>query len=371
MSNKIQVLQVFGCLDRGGAENMIMSVYRNIDREKFQFDFVVHLNREGDFDKEVKALGGKIYHAPKYNGKNHFEYKKWWKVFLKNHPEYKILHSHVRSTAAIYTKIAKQCGLKTIVHSHNTLSGKGISAKVKDLLQKNITKNADLCLACSDLAGEWLFKNHKYELYANTIDAKKFLFNPEVRSRCRQWLGVDEGTMVVGHVGRYHVQKNHKFLIDIYAKILEKNKNSALVMVGEKIGSEGIERSELSSYAKEKGVFNNCIFAGNVSNVNECLQAFDVFVFPSLHEGLPVTLIEAQAAGLPCVISNRVSNEAAITNLVEFLPLENEAELWASAAIKKSESKRKNMYEEIYNAGYDILAGVDKLARLYLNLLNS
>lgn len=369
MSEPVRILQVFGCLDRGGAENMIMSVYRNIDRSKMQFDFVVHLDREGDFDSEVISMGGKIFHAPKYNGANHFEYKKWWDSFFKSHPEYKILHSHVRSTASIYTKIAKKYGIKTIVHSHNAQSGKGLSARAKDFFQKNITDYADVCLACSDLAGKWLFKGHEYKLLPNTIDVKKFSYNNQKRDELRKSLGC-ENSFLVGHVGRFHAQKNHKFLMDIFSEVLKLNPDSRLVMVGDNIGSNGIPKEELESYAKEKGIYDYCIFAGNVSNVSDYLSAFDVFAFPSIHEGLPVTLIEAQAACLPCIVSSNVSKECAVTDLVEFESLDKPAEMWAQEIIGKDGFQRHDMSRQMYDAGYDVKAGAKMLTDIYYGLLN-
>lgn len=370
MSEPVRILQVFGCLDRGGAENMIMSVYRNIDRSEMQFDFVVHLDREGDFDSEVKAMGGRIFCAPKYSGLNHFEYKKWWDSFFKNHPEYKILHSHVRSTASIYTKLAKKYGIKTIVHSHNAQSGKGLSAKAKDFLQNNITDYADVCLACSALAGDWLFKGHEYTLMPNTIDVKKFSYNTQKREELRKSLGC-ENSFLIGHVGRFHAQKNHRFLMDIFSEVLKIKPDAKLLMVGDNIGSSGIPKSELEAYAKEKGIYDSCIFAGNVSNVSDYLSAFDVFVFPSIHEGLPVTLIEAQAACLPCIVSSNVSKECAVTDLVEFESIDKPASVWAQEIIKKDGFRRYDMSRQMYDAGYDVKAGAKMLTDIYSDLLNS
>ncbi len=365
----IRVLQVLGCLDRGGAENMIMSVYRNIDREKIQFDFILHLNRKSDFDDEAKSLGAQIFYAPQYNGKNHFEYKKWWNDFFKAHPEYKLLHSHIRSTASIYTEIAHKYGVKTIVHSHSTMTaGSGLGAMVKNLMQRNITKHADKCLACSDVAGKWLFKDHEYTLYPNSIDAKKFEFSEANRLKIREKHNLGE-SFVIGHVGRYHKIKNQTFLMDIFAQILKKRPDSYLVLVGEKIGSEGMEKSELVDYAKSKGVFDRCVFAGNVPNVNEYMSAFDVFVFPSLYEGLPVTLIEAQASGIHCFVSDTVSPESKITDNLEFVSLEKTDAEWAEKIMSFDYSQRTSSYEDIYNAGYDIEAGVSNLMGIYMSLL--
>lgn len=367
----IRVLQVLGCLDRGGAENMIMSVYRNIDRGKIQFDFILHLNRKSDFDDEAKSLGAKIFYAPQYNGKNHFEYKKWWNDFFKAHPEYKLLHSHIRSTASIYTAIAHKYGVKTIVHSHSTMTaGNGISAMVKNLMQANITKNADECLACSKLAGDWLFKNHKYKLYPNSIDAKKFVYDKEKNEKIRKQYNIGN-SFVIGHVGRYHKIKNQTFLMEIFAEILKEKPDSYLIFVGEKIGSEGMGKSELVDYAKNLGIFDRCIFAGNVPNVDEYLSAFDVFVFPSLYEGLPVTLIEAQASGVHCFVSDTVSHESKITDNITFVSLEKGASQWAKEILSFDYSNRKNCYKDIYDAGYDIEAGVKNITEIYMSLLNN
>lgn len=365
----VRVLQVLGCLDRGGAENMIMSIYRNIDREKIQFDFILHLSRPGDFDEEAKSLGAQIFYAPQYNGKNHFEYKKWWNDFFKAHPEYKLLHSHIRSTASICTEIAHKYGVKTIVHSHNTMnSGSGIGSFVKNLLQSNITRYADECLACSDAAGKWLFKDHSYTLIHNSIDARKFTFNEEYRRKIREKHNLGD-SFVIGHVGRFHKQKNQPFLMEIFAEILKIRSDSRLVLAGGKIGSEGIEKQELIDYAEKLNIADKVIFAGNVPNINEYLSAFDVLVFPSIHEGLPVTLIEAQAAGLYCFVSDAVSKESKITENMEFVSLEKTASQWAEKVLAVDYKQRKDCYEDVYNAGYDIEAGVEKFEEVYYSLL--
>lgn len=365
----IRVLQVLGCLDRGGAENMIMSVYRNIDRDKIQFDFILHLNRKSDFDDEVKSLGAQIFYAPQYNGKNHFEYKKWWNEFFRTHPEYKLLHSHIRSTASIYTEIAHKYGVKTIVHSHSTMTaGSGLGAMVKNIMQKNITKHADKCLACSKDAGDWLFKNHEYTVYPNSIDAKKFVYDEKKRSRIRDEYNLGD-SFVIGHVGRYHKIKNQTFLMDIFAEILKEKPDSYLVFAGEKIGSEGMEKSELVAYAESRGVADRVIFAGNVPNVDEFMSAFDVFVFPSLYEGLGIVLIEAQAAGLHCFASDTVSPESRISDNVEFISLQKSDSEWARKILGCDFKNRINGYQNVYDAGYDIEAGVNNLTEIYLSLL--
>jgi len=180
MSQPIRVLQVFAQMNRHGSESMIMSMYRNIDRSKVQFDFIVHTTDKCDYDEEIESLGGRIYSIPRYTGTNHFLYKKAWHNFLKQHSDYKIIHGHIRSTASIYLKIAKKYGLITIAHSHNTSSGAGFSAIVKNIYQYPIRYIVDYLFACSKSAGTWLFgeracRKDNFFILNNAIDTKKFI----------------------------------------------------------------------------------------------------------------------------------------------------------------------------------------------------
>lgn len=350
----IRILHVLGGMGRAGAETMVMNLYRVIDRTEVQFDFMVHTEKECSYDNEIMSLGGRIYRVPSYNGKNHFQYKKEWNNFFLKHPEYKVIHGHVRSTASIYLKIAKKHGLVTISHSHNTSSGKGLSAIVKNVLQYPIRYTADYLFACSKTAGIWLFgekacKKENFFILNNGIDTDKFVFNEDVRLRKRRELNIED-KFVIGHVGRFHPQKNHTFLIEIFNEIHKRNNNAVLLLVGE---------GDLINYIKNKvdniGLRNSVIFAGNRSDVSELLQAMDIFVFPSLHEGLPVTMIEAQASGLPCVISDKITREVKITDLVKYLSINFEPTNWAEEILNFSNNYiRKNMSRDIKENSYDI-----------------
>ena len=186
MKKPERILHVLGSLNMGGAETLVMNIYRNIDRNKFQFDFVVHGNTIGKYEKEILALGGKIYHIDEYRVYNHLKYKKIWSVFFKEHPEYKIIHGHMRSTASIYLKIAKKYGLKTISHSHSISNGKGVKSIVKRILQHNIPKYADYMLGCSQKANIWLYgkKNSLKDnclILPNGIDNQRFVFDAKER----------------------------------------------------------------------------------------------------------------------------------------------------------------------------------------------
>lgn len=327
--NCIRVLQVLGGLNRGGAETMVMNLYRNIDRNKIQFDFIKHTESKCAYDDEIKELGGRIYSIPKYKVYNHFQYKKAWNNFFKKHPEYKIIHGHVRSTATIYLKIAKKYGLYAIAHSHSTSSGKGIKAIIKNMLQFRIRYITDYFMGCSKEANEWLYgkkiaNSEKCIILHNAIDVEKYTYNEDIRNKLRKELNIKEDEMVVGNIGRFSYMKNHKFLIDIFEKLC-KTENCKLLLVG-----DGELKNDIQNIVKNKHLESKVIFTGVRSDVNEILQAMDIFVMPSIFEGLPVTLIEAQASGVPSLITNIITKEVDITPLIYRENLKNEPLIWAN-----------------------------------------
>ncbi|MBT2216481.1 glycosyltransferase family 1 protein [Virgibacillus dakarensis] len=350
----IRILHVLGKLNRGGAETMVMNLYRKIDRSRLQFDFIIHTEEECDYTREILSLGGRIYSVPRYTGKNHFKYVKVWKEFLKKHPDYKVIHGHVRSTASIYLGLAKRFGLITIAHSHNTSSGTGFSSMVKNILQYPIRHIADYLFACSKSAGNWLFgkkacKKGNFFVINNAIEAKKFIFNNELRQKKRSELRIDD-KFVIGHVGRFHTQKNHEFLIDIFKEVHLQNEKSVLLLVG-----EGAQKQNIEHKVKELGLINNVIFTGVRPDIPDLLQSMDIFLFPSLFEGLPVTLVEAQASGIPCVVSKNITDEIGVTSLLESIALSKGAEYWAKVVLKYERFyERKNTYNDIVNSHYDI-----------------
>lgn len=367
MKYPIRVLHVLGGLNRGGAETMVMNLYRNIDRSKVQFDFIVHTKNKCDYDEEIKALGGRIYSIPKYNGKNHLHYKKEWYKFLKEHTEYRIIHGHVRSTASIYLKIAKKLGRKTIAHSHNTSSGHGISAIVKNILQYRIRYIADYLFACSLISGEWLFgkeacKQNNFYLIKNAIDTDQYIFNNQIRDKIRKKIKVED-KFVIGHIGRFHLQKNHNYLIEIFKEIYDINKNSILMLIG-----DGELRSSIEKKINDLGLSDNVILTGVIDNVSELLQAMDVFVFPSLYEGLPVTLVEAQATGLQCFISDTITSEINISPYINSLSLSSTAKEWANNIINYEKVSREDTKYYMKSSGYDIDDTVNNIFKFYTKL---
>ncbi|WP_205617876.1 glycosyltransferase family 1 protein [Atopococcus tabaci] len=369
MENKpIRILHVLGYFNYGGAEALVMNLFRHIDRSEIMFDFVVHSEEKGAFEKEAESMGARIFRVPQYTGKNHFKYRDAWKTLFKEHPEYAIIHGHVRSTASIYLKIAKEYGLRTISHSHSISSGSGLSAAVKNLMQKRIRHTADYFLACSHTAGEWLFGDQvvtqpNFHIMNNAIDAKQFIFDPEKREHVRQSLNLTD-EFVVGHVGRLHESKNHFRLLDIFNQLQREHPDSRLVLVGDGELEESIEQR-----VAELGLTNKVIMLGARSDTYDLLQAMDVFLFPSLYEGLGISVVEAQASGLPCVVSTTVPDEAVITDLVTSVSLNEENAVWVEAIRTTSRDNRQETVslKDIEDSGYDI----KKVSQWYAEFINS
>jgi len=347
LNSNIRVLCVFSTLDKGGAESMCMNIYRHIDRNKVQFDFVKHTSKKGAFEDEIISLGGKIYEAPRYYIYNHLPYTNWWKKFLKKHRELHVIHGHFFTISAVYFKVAQKSGLTTIGHSHCTHpKEKSIKNKFADILESRIEKYSDYCFACSQDAGKWIFKNKQFQVLNNAIDARKYRFSKSIREEVRKEFGfVDE--LVLGTVGRIMNQKNPLGMVEILKNVVDIEPNSKLLWVG-----DGNMRRDAESLVQKYGLTNNVIFTGVRNDADRLLQAMDVFVFPSFYEGLSVAAIEAQAAGLPCLCSDQVPFETAITNLCQFIPLANYKQ-WAEKILAVRDI-REDTYKQIVDAGYDI-----------------
>lgn len=366
----IRVLQVIGIMNRGGAETMIMNLYRNVDRNKVQFDFVEHSQEAAVFDDEILSLGGKTYRCPRYTGKNHIAYVKWWKSFFDKHAgEYRIVHGHIGSTASIYLSIAKHCGLFTIAHSHNTDGALSVYAVLYKLLSFRTRSIADYFFACSVQAGIDRFgariakQKDRCRVLNNAIDTTAFAFNDMIRNQVRNGLGLEKNDYVLGHVGRFMDQKNHVYLMDVFSEIARREPDAKLLLVG-----DGPLRKQIETKVAALGLSDRVIFTGVRSDVAELMQAMDILVFPSKKEGLPVTLVEAQAAGLPCVISNSIPRDAVITkNLVTTLSLQNSPKEWAEHVLSRKQEARSDHSEEVKAAGFDIHETAKLLEEFYLD----
>lgn len=368
MEKPYRILQVFGIMNRGGAETMIMNLYRNIDRNKIQFDFVVHHNEPGDYDDEIKKLGGRIFYVPRYSLFNHISYKMAWKTLIKEHEEWGIIHGHMYSTASIYLKVAKKLGRYTIAHSHSTSNGRGVLALLKNLMQIPLKNIADKLMACSDEAGKWLYgkdvlNSKKYILLPNAINVDKFIFNKETREKVRKNLKL-ENKIVIGHVGRFEYAKNFSFILDLINNIGNLNKNFVFIQIGNGKGNE-----QLEDMISKKNLGNNIKLMGIRNDVYDLIQAMDIFILPSIYEGLPVVVIEAQASGLPCLLSNSITKEVGLTNLVKYLPIDKGIDIWSKEILSLNiEDDRLNTGDIIKNAGYDVKTSAKWIEKFYISI---
>lgn len=360
----IRILQCVNDMHRAGLETMIMNYYRHIDRSKIQFDFLTHRPYRSDYDDEIEAMGGKIYYAPRLYPQNYPAYFRYMKKFFKEHPEYKVIHSHIDSMSYLPLLAAKKAGVPIrIAHSHNTSIDRDWKYLLKQYYRLRITSVANVYFACGREAGEFLFPGKKSVYIPNAIEVAKFLYNEEIREKKRNELGWG-GRFVVGHVGRLSYQKNHKFLINIFREIYAVDSTALLVLVG--IGEKELE---IKKQIVSLGLDNNVLFLGNRSDVNELYQGMDVFVMPSFFEGIPVVGIEAQFSGLPCIFSDKVPDQVKFSSKVNFLSLDTNPKEWAETVLKYKTVKRGLDSQIISNSEYNIDNAHSILVDKYTELL--
>lgn len=339
MTGPIRVLQYIGGLGTyGGSQAYIMEVYRKMDRSKVQFDFVTFPDIKGGYLDEARSLGAVLYECPRYNGKNHRSFCQWWESFLISHTEYRIIHAHIRSCAAVYLPICKRHGLVTLIHSHSTSNGTGIRSLAKRIMQFPLRFEADYLFACSEIAGRWLYgeramHSDKYRMIPNGIDIAKFQYDAKVRARVRAELGIGR-EFVVGHVGRFHEAKNHSYLLQIFSELCRITP-SKLLLVG-----DGELRSNIEEQAKQLGIYGDVLFVGNTNHVSMYYNAMDVFAFPSKWEGLPVSVVEAQANALPVLLADTVTRDVDLTSYIHWLSIKVSPTEWVKKICSLREGKR-------------------------------
>lgn len=365
MSAKIRILHMIGSLRIGGSQSFVMNIYRKIDRNRIQFDFIVDSSKNNYYLDEIKKMGGKVYYFPKFNGKNYFKIKKFWTFFLEKHKEYQVLHSHVRSYASIYIPIATSFGLFTIIHSHSNSNGKGIVALGKNILQFPLRFQADYYMACSKKAGEWLFgkkicHTEKFCVIKNAIDVDNFVFNERNRERTRFEFGLKD-EFVLGYLARVTVAKNPLFVIDVMYELIKMIPNAKLLFIG-----DGELLTTVMEKIEELGIQKNAIITGARTDVSHLLAAMDCYILPSFWEGLGISLIEAQAAGIHCICSEGIQDEAIVSDLVDRYPLSIGAKAWAEniASVQQIQT-RPNLADKIKMSGYDVCENANMLQEFY------
>lgn len=369
----IRVLHVIGAMDRGGAETMVMNLYRAVDKSRMQFDFLVHEERECDYDQEILDLGGRIYRVPRFTGANLIAYKKDCRRLFAEHPEHRIVHGHIGSSAAIYLKEAKRAGRVAIAHSHAQNYLPGVEGLVFDLIAHPTRNIADWFFACSkeagiDRFGEKVVEGDRFAILDNGIDVELYRCDEEGHRAAKERLGL-AGKPVFGHVGRLSLEKNHEFLFEVFSLLKERIPDAILLLIG-----RGPLEQELRERADAMGIGDSVKFLGVRDDVPALLKAMDVFVFPSVKEGLAMAAVEAQAAGLPCIVSTGVPEHAVVSDRVRHLPLEDGAASWAQNAweayVDAKVKPRADCVEQVRAGGFDIAATSLRLQSFYERLAN-
>ena len=368
----IHVLVLDTVMDRGGAEAMIMNYMRNINRDIIRFDFLTNREYRGAYEDEIERLGGKVWHmCPMYPGKFR-QYKREVRQFLKEHPEYRIIHSNLEERSYFALKEAKKLGVPVrISHSHNRPLGFDLKLLMRYYFRFMLKYYNTHMFSCGVEAGDWLYgkKNRdKVIIMNNAIDAKEYVYDREKSQAMKETLGVSE-KLVIGHVGRFFPQKNHRFLIEIFKEIHDRNADAVLLLVGGGELDDSL-KNEIKQKVEDLGLTDCVQFLGVREDVNELMQAFDLFLLPSLFEGLPVTMVEAQASGLPCVISDKVPIQCDITGHVQVVALEEQPKIWAEKILQFAEGfERKDTRERIEQAGFDIGQNAKWLETFYREAL--
>jgi len=365
----IRILHVVVSMNSGGIENMIMNLYRKIDRSKIQFDFLLHIPEESFFEKEIKELGGRIHRVKPLRLNNLIGYQKDLNKFF-NKNKYKVVHSHISIWSYFVLNIAKKHEIPIrIAHSHESHDSiwehRVHRIPLIYILKKFINKPLTHRFACGEDAGRWLFGDREFKVINNSIDVDKFKFNPELRNKLRNELDINPEIILFGHVGRFNIQKNHEFLISVFKELSNKNKNFKLILIG-----KGELKSKIENYVKEVDLEDTVIFLGLRSDVNELLQAIDYILMPSFFEGFPVSLIEAQACGLKIFASDKIDRKTDITGNIDFLTIENK-HIWIDHILKNMNYVRKDTSKKVINANYDVKTNAEKITSFYLNVFNS
>ena len=365
----LRVLHSVSNMARAGIETMLMNYYREIDRNQIQFDFLANKPVPGEYDGEIDAMGGRVFVSPGLNPLHFPQYRRVVGDLLRSNPEIRIVHAHNEAMGYYALKSAKDAGIRVrIAHAHNTRIIRDYKYPLKLVCKQLLPGAATDYWSCGRDAGIYYYGEKRWNasgfILHNAIDLSRFAFRQEVRERQRRLHGL-ENCFVIGHVGRFNVQKNHSRLLDIFAEIAKTVPEARLALIG---------TGELEQSVKEKarslGIQDKTLFLGQMADVSEWYFAMDCFVLPSLFEGLPVVGIEAQATGLPCIFSDRVTDEVLLSPGARRVSLEADDVKWAGEiiAVRQLKTERTQGMEIARQAGYDIHTEARKLQEIYLEM---
>lgn len=367
MSKPIRILEVVNIMDRAGLETMLMNHYRHMDRDLVQLDFLTHRPAAGAYDEEICGLGGRVFRAPRLYPQNCLAYRRYMRAFFAEH-EYPVVHSHIDAMSAFPLAMARSCGVTVrVAHSHSDSVDRDAKYPVKEIARKRLPSIATHYWACSEAAGAFLFgesNRQRIHVVKNAIDLSSFAFDSAARASARVELGVANGQTVIGHVGRFSAVKNQAFLVNVLAAAIAGGEDAVLAFVG-----DGELRDKVEQEAASAGLSTRIRFLGLRDDVARLMQGFDVLAFPSLHEGIPLTLVEAQASGLPVLVSDKVSAEALVLPNCSQMALSEPAAAWAAKACGMARMGRAaGCIEALSVAGYEINYSARALQETYRSL---
>lgn len=369
MTSQKRVLHISGTMTLGGAETMIMNIYRHIDRDELQFDFFLNDDKKYYFEDEIASKGGKIFKTPKRSSNFFKYYYNLFNVISKNN--YEVIQIHTSNTffTVIDLIIAKYAGArKKYVFSHNTVDWRNSILSFLSKITKPIQNSLmDRGFSCGEDAAVFLYgkagcNSNKVKVIGIPIESEKFKYSIKEYERLRHEWGI-KSEIVFLHVGRFTNVKNQLFVIEIFREYLKYNDNSKLFLVGE---------GDLLKVVKEKceayGILDKVKFWGNINDVHEKYIGCDCFILPSLYEGFPTVLLEAQASGLPCFISDTITEKIKITDLVEFVSLNDDPGVWSEKIISRSVNVScRQSYNESVKSKYDVKIITSKLLEEYMS----
>lgn len=364
----IRVLHITLVLQAAGIESFIMNMYRHIDRSKVQFDFLVMRDEKEFYDEEIRSLGGKKYTIPENMGNTLVKVAKdsrQIEAFLRQH-SYDVVHIHYTTPLrAPYVRAAKKAGAKVrIYHSHSAeVSGKSsLKRIIYQRMRHGLNRWTTDFFACSKAAADWMFTPEtaaRAKVIYNGIDIERFRFNARARQEVRDEYHLGDRFVVI-HTGRFLDQKNHRFVVSLFAELKKDRPDAKLLLLG-----TGDLLGEIRTLTHSLGVENDVVFLGVRDDVERFLSAADCYVMPSLYEGLPVAAVEAQCAGLPCVLSENITREVALTDLVRFLSLDAPVTEWKKAVLEAARTERRDGSQAVADSGYSVAEVAAQLQNFY------
>lgn len=363
----VRILHIIGNVCGGGVEAVVMNYYRYVNRDNVQFDFVVNGYEKSLLDSEVEGLGGRVYRVEPYQS-NMIKYMlQLYRIVKVN--EYRIVHTHMNALAFFSLFPAWLAGARIrILHNHSTAAKQEtIRTVLKFVLKQFAPMFANSYIACSQVAAAWMYGNWKQKgvrIIKNAIDTRMFAYDAKRRGILRRHMGIGDETLVIGHVGRFAFQKNHDFLIKLFKIIHDKKHDSVLLLIG-----DGSRKADIETKVKDAGIYKSVRFLGLREDINDLYNVMDIFILPSWYEGLPVVAVEAQANGLPCMLSDRITEETQLLDSTKFYSITADLDVWVNALLDIPIERAVNAGEKVASKGFDIRLAAAELEKYYLRIL--